>query len=323
MDTDAQNAAAPTMMVSGLGMRLELEEGSLAGGVEHGRRHWHVVKEVFAGGPVARANAQALQDGTELVAEGDVLLGVGDQQLAGLSEVVIRELLYGASLRSAWWRFESSSLEIKLEFAHRSVRASGPQLEQSRFSIVVQVQAEGSANRWGARCLMTPGRTFARALFKDMVWFALTLPIVMQQSTVLLALTNFHASPVCSRIETPAGMNSQTMACIAKWAWAALPYGIPMIFGGMVCGALSSIECRDRCGNSDKFSNALRVFLGLFGAVLVITGVCMLLFWIFGGSVLGIYFTLGSADVLVDLALIKMFGVTGAAITTTIAALVQ
>ena len=49
----------------------------------------------------------------------------------------------------------------------------------------------------------------------------------------------------------------------------------------------------------------------------------MLLFWIFGGSVLGIYFTLGSADVLVDLALIKMFGVTGAAITTTIAALVQ
>jgi len=111
--------------------------------------------------------------------------------------VVIRELLYGASLRSARWRFESSSLEIKLEFAHRSVRASGPQHEQSRFSIVVQVQAEGSANRWGARCLMTPGRTFARALFKDMVWFALTLPIVMQQSTVLLALTNFHASPVC------------------------------------------------------------------------------------------------------------------------------
>jgi len=71
MDTDAQNAAAPTMMVSGLGMRLELQEGFLA------------VKEVFADGPVARANAQALQDGTELVAEGDVLLGVGDQELAG------------------------------------------------------------------------------------------------------------------------------------------------------------------------------------------------------------------------------------------------
>ncbi len=134
MDTDAQNAAAPTMMASGLGMRLELQEGFLA------------VKEVFADGPVARANAQALQDGTELVAEGDVLLGVGDE-LAGLSEVVIRELLYGASLRSARWRFESSSLEIKLEFAHRSVCASGPQHEQSRFSIVVQVQAEGSANR--------------------------------------------------------------------------------------------------------------------------------------------------------------------------------
>ena len=70
------------MMASGLGMRLELQEGFLA------------VKEVFADGPVARANAQALQDGTELVAEGDVLLGVGDE-LAGLSEVEIRELLSG------------------------------------------------------------------------------------------------------------------------------------------------------------------------------------------------------------------------------------
>jgi hypothetical protein len=99
---------------------------------------------------------------------------------------------------------------IELEFAHRSVGASGPQLE--RFSIVVQ----GSANRWGFR-QMGAAKTFASALFKDLVWFLLTLPIVMHQSTVLLALTNFHASPVCSRIETPAGMNSQTMACIAKF----------------------------------------------------------------------------------------------------------
>ena len=308
------------MTVSGLGMRLELEEGFL------------VVKEVFADGPVARANAQALQDGavaranaqalqdgTKLVLEGDVLLGVGDQELAGLSDVEIRELLE---------RLSSLPVAIELKFEQCSERASRLQREPSRFSIVVQVQAEGSANRWGfkqmrARCLMNPGKTFASALFKDMVWFVLSLPIVMHQSTVLLALTNFHASPVCSRIETPAGMNSQTTACLAKWAMAALPYGIPMIVGGMVCGALSSIECRDRDGNSDKFLNALRLFLGLFGAVLIITGVFMLLFWMFGGSLLGIYFTLGSADVLVDLALIKLFGVTGAAIATTISALVQ
>jgi hypothetical protein len=103
-----------------------------------------------------------------------------------------------------------------------------------------------------------------------------------------------------------------------------------MIFGGMISVALASKdklwECRDRDGNSDKcdlFWMALRAFLGLFGAVLIITGVCMVLFWIFGGSLLGIYFTLGSADVLVDLALIKLFGVTGAAISTTISALVQ
>jgi hypothetical protein len=111
------------MMVSGLGMRLELGEGFLT------------VKKVFDGGPVARANAEALEDdphGSELVAEGDVLLGVGEQELAGLSEVAIRELLAALGPDGA---------ELILEFAHRSVRASGPQLEQ--FSIVVQVQAGG------------------------------------------------------------------------------------------------------------------------------------------------------------------------------------
>jgi hypothetical protein len=112
-----------TMMVSGLGMRLELGEGFLE------------VKKVFDGGPVARANAEALEDdpdGAELVTEGDVLLGVGEQELAGLSEVAIREVLASPGPDGA---------ELVLEFAHRSVSASGPQLEQ--FSIVVQVQAGG------------------------------------------------------------------------------------------------------------------------------------------------------------------------------------
>ena len=184
------------------------------------------------------------------------------------------------------------------------------------------VAAEGFAKRWRPRCLK-PSRTLASMLCKDLVWFFLMIPIVSHQSTVLLPLTNFQASPVCSRIETPAGMNSQTTACIAKWAMAALPYGIPMIFGGAVCGFLASIECRDDDGGSNKFSKALKLFLGIFGAVLIITGVCMLLFWMFGGSLLGIYFTLGSADVLADLALVKLFGVTGAAVATTISALVQ
>ena len=111
------------MMVSGLGMRLELGEGFLA------------VKKVFDGGPVARANAEALEDdpdGAELVTEGDVLLGVGEQELAGLSEVAIREVLASPG---------PDGTELVLELAHRSVSASGPQLEQ--FSIVVQVQAGG------------------------------------------------------------------------------------------------------------------------------------------------------------------------------------
>jgi hypothetical protein len=161
-----------------------------------------------------------------------------------------------------------------------------------------------------AAVITCPSKTLASALCKDMVWFVLMIPIVSHQSMVLLPLTNFNASPVYSTIETPAGMNSQTTACLAKWAMAALPYGIPMLFGGGICVALSRRECSDRDSSSDNFVNAVRFSLGLFDAVLIITRLCRLLCWMFGGSLLGIYFTFGSADVWVDLALVRLFGVT-------------
>ena len=124
--------------------------------------------------------------------------------------------------------------------------------------------SEGSANRWGARCLK-PSRTLGSALCKDMVWFVAMIPIVSHQSTVLLPLTNFHASPVCSTIETPAGINSQTTACLAKWAMAALPYGIPMIFGGVLCGALALALEKVK---------PLMILFGFAGFVFITTGVC-------------------------------------------------
>jgi hypothetical protein len=95
---------------------------------------------------------------------------------------------------------------------------------------------------------------------------------------------------------------------------AALPYGIPMIFGGALCGALALALEKVK---------PLMILFGFAGFVFITTGVCMVLFWMFGGSLLGIYFTLGSADVLADLALVKLFGVTSAAIATTISALAQ
>jgi hypothetical protein len=149
----------------------------------------------------------------------------------------------------------------------------------------------------------TVTETLAKALFTDFLWFLVSIPIVSHQSLVLLPLTSFHISSVCSTMETPAGMNSQTMMCLAKWAMAGLPYGIPMCIGGAICVAG-------------------RGLIAALGCLLLITGVPMLLFWIFGGPVVGFWITFGSLDVLADLALVKFFGVTSVAFATTISALV-
>ena len=184
------------------------------------------------------------------------------------------------------------------------------------------------------------------------VWFFVMIPIVSHQSIVMLPLTNFNTSPVCSTIETPAGMNSQTTMCLAKWAMAGLPYGIPMCFVGFIClvvGTLlsamaqgvtpeeirSELErgARGRSTTSatdrDDRHKGFELVLGLLGVsiyftglVLVITGICMLLFWLLGGVFLGFYFTFSSATVLEDLALVKLFGVVSTALATTISTLV-
>ena len=76
---------------------------------------------------MALANAEALGEDpdADLVKEGDVLLSLGENELAGLHEQAVRELLTG-----------TQDGDIVLEFAHRFVRASGVELEN--FSIVVQ-----------------------------------------------------------------------------------------------------------------------------------------------------------------------------------------
>jgi hypothetical protein len=223
--------------------------------------------------------------------------------------------------------------------------------------------AAGSENRWGARCLNCSSlsqlpswiynklanvdfsamlqKTASKSASKfwlHTVWFLVMIPIVSHQSVVLLPLTNFNTSPVCSRIETPAGMNTQTTMCLAKWAMAAIPYGVPMCIGGFLCAvacraladAIEKLDrepiANDREAEGTKGMQCvlalLNIGLSVTGFVLLITGVCMLLFWLYGGVVLGFYFTFASATVLEDLAVVKIFGVVLIALSTTISTLV-
>ncbi len=109
-----------------------------------------------------------------------------------------------------------------------------------------------------------------------------------------------------------------------------------MLIGGFLCARASAalldeISKSDRARNREEGDNecgkcALSlVGLGLSctGLVLWITGAGMLLFWLLGGFLLGFYFTFSSATVLEDLAVVKLFGVVFAALSTTISTLVS
>jgi len=71
---------------------------------------------------VALANAEAFGEdpAADLVNEGDVLLSLGENEIGGLEEQAVRELLAG-----------TRDGDIVLEFARRFVRASGAELENS------------------------------------------------------------------------------------------------------------------------------------------------------------------------------------------------
>jgi hypothetical protein len=76
-----------------------------------------------------------------------------------------------------------------------------------------------------------------------------------------------------------------------------LPYGIPMVFGGGLCGLLAGV-----------FEKVKPVFLvfGVGAITFGITGICMILFWLFGGSIVGFWFMFGSWEALADLALARV-----------------
>ena len=157
---------------------------------------------------------------------------------------------------------------------------------------------------------------------KDLAWFVLMIPIVSQQSLVLMPLTSFHMSPVCSTMETPIGMDSHTMSCLSKWAIAGVPYGIPMCCGGAFLSAIAMAEDNNGNNNGSLVCGLLRFAIGCAGALFSITGICMIAFWMLGGPILGFWITFGSWDVLFDLGLIKIFGVTSVALASTASSLV-
>ena len=207
-------------------------------------------------------------------------------------------------------------------------------LQRGSGAAAVQITgaAAGSESRCGARCLNSCScaqlanvdfsamfRKFAccsaSALWKHVIWFVVMIPVVSQQSLVLLLLTHFNTSPVCSKIETPAGMNSQTAMCLTKWAMVVLPLGLLI----MLLGSLG-IFCFQRYIEAERPDLCCLPCIAVFmlSVAVYALGCLMVGFWMFGGMFLGFYFTFASAHAFWDLALVKCFGVLSATFATAI-----
>jgi hypothetical protein len=127
-----------------------------------------------------------------------------------------------------------------------------------------------------------------------------------QQSCVLLPLTAMSINPIS--VNVPA--DTVKAICYHKYAVAGIPYGVPMIFGGILGLAMANACFQGFDSGSKKPEAACLPFVGLIfaagGLLLLVTGVGLFGFWLVAGFGIGLWFTFGSVTVLADLALVKI-----------------
>ena len=93
-----------------------------------------------------------------------------------------------------------------------------------------------------------------------------------------------------------------------------LPFGILITLGGFILAFFVSKmnawlnHIVEIGGEPDKLCTLalMNCGLGLWACLFVITGICLILFWLFGGCIVGIWFMFGSWEVLADLALARV-----------------
>eukprot|EP00960_Hanusia_phi_P035340 751644-Hanusia_phi.AAC.1 len=138
-------------------------------------------------------------------------------------------------------------------------------------------------------------------LKRRVIWFLLSTALASQQSLVLLPVTSIEITPFCFQLQVDLPVSSSKAACWHKWSIAGIPYGVPSIFIGGILVFMA--------GEADKRSknNSVVGLVGLIGLVLLLTGIGLFLFWLFGGIFIGIWFTFASAKILADLAFTKIF----------------
>eukprot|EP00300_Choanocystis_sp_HF-7_P006464 c14724_g1_i1.p1 GENE.c14724_g1_i1~~c14724_g1_i1.p1 ORF type:complete len:400 (+),score=56.55 c14724_g1_i1:368-1567(+) len=122
-----------------------------------------------------------------------------------------------------------------------------------------------------------------------LLWVVCQL-LASQQSCVLLALVNVHLFPECAVFTLPLSAGTKQSVCFFKWAAAGIPFGIPLIIGGVLLLYLG--------GGLMGEGGGCGFFLGLivcaFGVSAGITGIGLFGFWLVAGLGIGVWFHYGT-----------------------------
>ncbi len=121
-----------------------------------------------------------------------------------------------------------------------------------------------------------------------------------QQSCILLPLTSVSMNPFVLNVPT----DPIKAVCYHKWAVMAIPYGIPMVLGAGVGAALAYVFITDN--SNSKLGPIAALLCAGAAAMLLLTALGLFVFWLFGGFAVGLWFTFGSINILIDLALVKI-----------------
>ncbi|EKX42186.1 hypothetical protein GUITHDRAFT_141389 [Guillardia theta CCMP2712] len=136
-------------------------------------------------------------------------------------------------------------------------------------------------------------------LKRKISFLVISTALSSQQSLVLLPLTSMEITPHCYELQSDLPVTSRLAACWHKWSIAGIPYGVPSMAAGT--------RTRRRKRRKEGCTGCIAVLLYVTGVSLFFIGVGLVVFWLFGGIIIGTWFTYSSTKILVDLALTKTF----------------
>ena len=112
----------------------------------------------------------------------------------------------------------------------------------------------------------------------------------VHQFMIMLPLTAVLPNPFCAHVQVP--VETEKAICLFKIAAAMLPYGVPSFLGGCCIIYVAFVIAKSGRKNNNVLMYFSSFLVGMVGLYFFATGLCMIIFWIFGCMVLGSWYSI-------------------------------